>query len=952
MAKKIKHANKGEIVFLSNGSYEQLHTSILQILGKDAPFAPVRISASAVVWENNTKYDFTSIVDAPEDIRGQLMLLYEQQSKKWAEELKRHRLDYVLTIPNHSYIFYAIDKDNDDNVLNNKYRFLITGWACSFNRSADSGSDSLEKDIFEAREKHQNVIAEMIDGNGKPIANGQFSYNYNDTVIKDITTDSNGRYVQGLCLVGADYKFKYKLTGQTKVLRVQKNIELYQLRYAPTTTINISIVDQFNNPVSSIKTDITYGSTHLSKLTDGYGKISLPDLLYNDPALRIVISPDGYASQDFAVDCPECDITMVVNVTPEVKPYLLARIGGVPAAGLTVDFSGAFQGAFSTDSEGKITLPNLLAGHAFNASVTRDGQIDKSSFTVIADQTEYILDLPEIEIPPVPQPPLDEDEEIPDPEEKSPIDCHLIVKALEDDTPLANYALKIESDSINGIHIADINGIVPIGKQLPGNKLRVLTGEDMTGIHDITIEDGKDEYVIYLNKPVVAVKDPDHEIPQDCHVKVVSKITGHPLPNYALIIDSLRMQGNYSTDQDGIVPLQNMTVGVTVTVIPGKHDPVQFDIEQYREEYVIQVDDSQAVIGDILITQYERDKKTPIPNAAITLTNSKGQKVTKTTDASGNIVVPRAFFTDKEKVRVHLDIPNRKIKDFKFGFTNTSDHYILYLKDPFNWLKLLYLLIPLLLLLLCLIRCERDITVHTVNTNDEPVPSCSVGLAYTEHALFKDGEFFYRKLQNHSGVTNQDGEYTFEKMPCSVYSYIFYTLHKGYAHATAPCGASTDTTFLYHWRKNVKLIIPDCKSGTGYEPVDTPPPYVDPKPTEDPQPDTTPRQSPCDAGAQGKTGVKAHTVSPPISYNMGVGSGKFIITYYTGSSCKDQIDIYNHNPGEDWRTSKHIFTSGMVATGGEKTAEVTFSNGSVITVIVTTGDDNDSLWGYDISCPL
>lgn len=304
MAKKIKHASKGEIVFLSKGSYEQLHTSILQTLGKNAPFAPVSISTTIVVWENNTKYDFKSISDAPEDIRGQLMLLFEQQSKSWENALKKQRLEYVLTVPDVSYIFYAEDKDNDDNILNNKYRFLIAGWACSFNKSSDQGSDGLEKDILEAREKHQNVIVEMIDGKGQPIANSQFSYNFNNTVVKDIATDANGRYEQGICLVGSEYKFQNKLTGQVKVLRVQKNIEIYTLRFAPTTTINISIVDQFNNPLPALKTDIKYGSIHLTKFTDGYGKIIVSDLLYDDPSMRVVVNPDGHPAQDFAVNCP------------------------------------------------------------------------------------------------------------------------------------------------------------------------------------------------------------------------------------------------------------------------------------------------------------------------------------------------------------------------------------------------------------------------------------------------------------------------------------------------------------------------------------------------------------------------------------------------------------------------------------------------------------------------
>lgn len=333
-------------------------------------------------------------------------------------------------------------------------------------------------------------------------------------------------------------------------------------------------------------------------------------------------------------------------------------------------------------------------------------------------------------------------------------------------------------------------------------------------------------------------------------------------------------------------------------------------------------------------------KKTPISNASLTLTNSKCVKVTKTTDASGNIVVPRSFFADEEKVRVHLDVPNRNIRDFSFKFTKTCDHYILYLTDPFNWKKLLWLLIPLLLLLLCLIRCERDITIHTVNSNDEPVASCNVNMSYTEHALYKNGEFFYRKKQNHSGVTSQDGKYTFEKMPCSVFSYVFYSLHKGYASATAPSGLAADTTFLYHWRKDVWIVIPDTSRLAAIPPVVP----------NDPTP--VPVQSPCDAGAKGQNDVKAFTVSPPISYNMGVDQGVFEVTYETGNACPDQIDIYNHKPGENWKNGELIFSSGMKTTpSNPETAKVRFSKGSVVTVIVTTGSQDGSMWEYQLSCP-
>lgn len=108
---------------------------------------------------------------------------------------------------------------------------------------------------------------------------------------------------------------------------------------------------------------------------------------------------------------------------------------------------------------------------------------------------------------------------------------------------------------------------------------------------------------------------------------------------------------------------------------------------------------------------------------------------------------------------------------------------------------------------------------------------------------------------------------------------------------------------------------------------------------------------PCDAGEQGQNDVAAGTVSQPQSYNMGANQGQFDISYDTGSTCTDCIDIYNHKPGEDPLSGVKIFSSGQVATNGNRSATVSFSNGSVITVIVTTGPSDGSVWNYHISCP-
>ena len=81
---------------------------------------------------------------------------------------------------------------------------------------------------------------------------------------------------------------------------------------------------------------------------------------------------------------------------------------------------------------------------------------------------------------------------------------------------------------------------------------------------------------------------------------------------------------------------------------------------------------------------------------------------------------------------------------------------------------------------------------------------------------------------------------------------------------------------------------------------------------------------PCNASSQNKSSVQAGSVSTQ-SYNMGMNSGTFEITYDTGSSCTDCIEIYSHKPGENYLSGERVFSSGQVATDGKKTATVTLA---------------------------
>lgn len=109
-------------------------------------------------------------------------------------------------------------------------------------------------------------------------------------------------------------------------------------------------------------------------------------------------------------------------------------------------------------------------------------------------------------------------------------------------------------------------------------------------------------------------------------------------------------------------------------------------------------------------------------------------------------------------------------RTYRAGFKIREDtfQYEVRLGKPFPWAWLLLLLLPLLLL-----RCERDITVRTLDAEGKVVPHCSVRMDYRENTLLRDGKLLYRADHSLSLETDGEGLATFEGVRVSVFSFIF-----------------------------------------------------------------------------------------------------------------------------------------------------------------------------------
>lgn len=140
----------------------------------------------------------------------------------------------------------------------------------------------------------------------------------------------------------------------------------------------------------------------------------------------------------------------------------------------------------------------------------------------------------------------------------------------------------------------------------------------------------------------------------------------------------------------------------------------------------------------------------------------------------------------------------------KFKFDDATDVYTFQLKKSRNWWWLLLLLLPLLLL----IRCERDMTVTAVDSvTKEGIQGAEATLDYTSHFLLKDWKFLPDEPVSRTAVTDSAGVARFEKLPCSVFSYIFYCLSRAHIKMTDRCHTPAEANPLFHytWNETVEM---------------------------------------------------------------------------------------------------------------------------------------------------
>lgn len=178
-----------------------------------------------------------------------------------------------------------------------------------------------------------------------------------------------------------------------------------------------------------------------------------------------------------------------------------------------------------------------------------------------------------------------------------------------------------------------------------------------------------------------------------------------------------------------------------------------------------------------------------------------------------------------EKQNRPISVNSDKVR-YDTGHTD----YSFQMRKPrrFPWWIFL-LLLPLLLL----IRCQKDIEVRCLEEETKaPVCFQEITLKYTDHSILSPSrKWFTADEIERTQLTDSTGVAVFEDLPCSVYSYIFRCLEKGYLSVFGECYAPANGEFNFHYTRHVDLVVAPRRETLRVRVVD--------EDTGDPLPDAT-----------------------------------------------------------------------------------------------------------------
>ena len=264
----------------------------------------------------------------------------------------------------------------------------------------------------------------------------------------------------------------------------------------------------------------------------------------------------------------------------------------------------------------------------------------------------------------------------------------------------------------------------------------------------------------------------------------------------------------HSTDANGLFQTSNFSPGDHITVRLQQDETNSAQTTVAEGENKVKITLAPPLPPESVSVKLLDVNNKPVPDAGMDINLASGT-ISGVTNQDEKIVIPKTSFIEGERVKVSVLI-NRIIKSNKdnirkssFRYSSAQNEYTVRLKKGFNFWWFL-LLLPLLLL----VKCEKNINVQVVNeTAATAIPDIPVSLTYTRAFLYDDGNFFTSSSESLETKTDSNGIARFEKTSFSIYSWIFYNLSVASLKAYGSCVESNTLNAKFHYIEGDSPLI-------------------------------------------------------------------------------------------------------------------------------------------------
>lgn len=140
---------------------------------------------------------------------------------------------------------------------------------------------------------------------------------------------------------------------------------------------------------------------------------------------------------------------------------------------------------------------------------------------------------------------------------------------------------------------------------------------------------------------------------------------------------------------------------------------------------------------------------------------------------------------------------NQKQYKYSFRFKENQLEYDFIIKKRHSYWSLLLILLPLLLL----VQCKRDITISVLYAKGNPAPNSMLSVKYTEHQLYQEGHFFVKNDSILEAEADDYGELVLHDMPFSIFDWLFHHSKTVMIHASK-WYQEADSSYRFYYPDN------------------------------------------------------------------------------------------------------------------------------------------------------